>query len=406
MFSYLLIKKEVTMKKSQQFFQPNFLFRKTSRVLAFVFSITTVMTGCKKEFSPPGSDVALTAAAKTSSSKGRAPDIIVHAGSSIQAAVDAASAGQIINIEPGTYNEAVVVNKQGIQLIGLTGADNAGVIIQNPGDEENGITVQDEGDGFVLKNVTVQNFEENGVYLSHVDNFLLSHVVTINNGEYGLFPVFCKNGVVEYCSATGHTDTGIYIGQSESITLEHNVAFANVNGLEIENCTDITVSKNQSYNNVCGILIVLLPGLTVKTSANILVSNNHVYGNNHINFAVPGGGFESFVPSGSGILVVGVDNVTVKDNNIKDNNFVGVATVSTLTLGAIAGLPPEAFGDIEPNPDGAKMISNVLGNNGAAPPVGIPLPGVDLLWDGSGTNNCWSNNHYSTWYPSSLPVCN
>jgi parallel beta-helix repeat protein len=393
------------MKNLQQFSQPNFMFIKTKWVFAIVFSITTVMIGCKKEFSPQTGDEAVTATAKASSSEGKAPDIIVHAGSSIQAAVDAASTGQIINIEPGTYNEAVAVNKQGIQLIGLTGSNNNGVIIQNPGDEENGITVSDNGDGFVLKNVTVQNFEENGVFLSHTDNFLLSHVVTINNGEYGLFPVFCKNGVVEHCSATGHTDTGIYIGQSESITLEHNVAFANVNGLEIENCTDVTVSKNQSYDNVCGILVVLLPGLTQKTSANVSVIDNHVYGNNHINFAEPGG-FEYFVPSGSGILVVGADNVTVKGNNIKDNNFVGVATVSTLILGALAGLPPEAFGDIEPNPDGAKIISNVLGNNGTAPPVGIPLPGVDLLWDGSGTNNCWSNNHFSTAYPSGLPVCN
>ena len=29
---------------------------------------------------------------------------------------------------------------------------------------------------FVLKNVTVQNFKGNGVFLTHVDNFLLSHV--------------------------------------------------------------------------------------------------------------------------------------------------------------------------------------------------------------------------------------
>ena len=116
------------------------------------------------------------------------------------------------------------------------------------------------------------------------------------------------------------------------------------------------------------------PALLQKHPANISVNNNHVYGNNHINFAEPGGGLKSFVPSGSGILVVGVDNVTVKDNNISDNNFVGIATVSTLLLGAIAGLPPEAFADIEPNPDGTKIQSNVLINNGANPPVGIPLP--------------------------------
>jgi parallel beta-helix repeat protein len=394
------------MKNLQQFSQPNFMFIKTKWVFAIILSITTVMTSCKKEFSPSGSNEALNQETRTASSKGKAPDIVVHAGGSIQAAVDAANPGDIIQIEAGTYHEAIVVNKAGIQLIGITGAGNERVIIENPGDEDNGITVRSNGDGFVLKNVTVQNFEENGVFMIRADNFLLSHVDTKNNGEYGLFPLFCNGGLIEHCSATGHTDTGLYIGQSENITLEYNIAFGNVNGLEVENCSNVTVSKNQSYDNVCGILIVLLPGLTIKTSTNILVNDNHVYGNNHINFAEAGGGFEAFVPSGSGILVVGVDNVTIKDNKISDNNFVGVATVSTLLLGAIAGLPPQAFADIEPNPDGTKIISNVLGNNGAAPPAGIPLPGVDLLWDGSGTNNCWSNNHFSTAYPSSLPVCN
>ena len=373
------------------------LSKRTGWILMIMLLITTAITSCKKDLTDTSNEKLITADAKN----GKSPDIIVHAGQSIQAAVDAATPGNIIQIEAGTYKEAIVVNKQGIQLIGVTG-----VIIDNPGDEENGITVQDDGDGFVLKNVTVQNFGENGVYLDHVDNFLLSHVDTKNNGEYGLFPLFCNGGVIEHCSATGHTDTGIYVGQSENVNVEHNVAFANVNGLEIENCSNVTVSKNQSYDNTCGVLVVLLPGLTVKNSTNISVNNNHVYGNNHINFAVPGQGFESVVPSGSGILVVGVDNVTVNDNNIKDNNFVGVATVSTLILGALAGIPPAAFGDIEPNPDGAKIISNELGNNGSAPPVGLPLPGVDLLWDGSGTNNCWSSNHFSTSYPSPLPACN
>src|SRR3989442_12811533 len=34
------------------------------------------------------------------------PDIIVHAGSSIQAAVDAAGPGTVIQIEPGTYADS------------------------------------------------------------------------------------------------------------------------------------------------------------------------------------------------------------------------------------------------------------------------------------------------------------
>jgi parallel beta-helix repeat protein len=388
--------------KPKQFFNQKQEDQMKSFLKNFIVAATFALAflpGCKKETTPGSlTEEQGTVAAAAS----HAPDIIVHAGGSIQAAINTANAGSVIQIEPGTYNEALVVDKPGIQLVG----SGDGVVIQNPGDKDNGITVRDNGDGFVLKNVTVQNFEENGVFLIRVDNFLLSHVAAINDGEYGLFPVFCTNGVIEHCTATGHTDTGIYVGQSNDVQMKFNTAYANVNGLEVENSSNVTVSKNQSYDNVAGLLVIVLPGLTIKTSSNIVVANNHVYNNNHVNFAEPGNGFENFVPSGSGILVVGADQTTVEDNNVSGNNFVGIATVSTLILGSLAGIPPEAFADIEPNPDGARIVSNVLNNNGSAPPPGIPLPGVDLLWDGSGTNNCWKSNIYSQSYPATLPSCN
>ena len=102
-----------------------------------------VFTGCKKEFPSPCHDKDF--------AKGKKNVTIVHNGSSIQAAVNAATDGETIFIEPGIYNEAIVVNKPGIQLIGSSCFASEKVIIQNPGDEENGITVNDGGDGFVLK---------------------------------------------------------------------------------------------------------------------------------------------------------------------------------------------------------------------------------------------------------------
>ena len=371
--------------------------------IIFAFLTTYSLNSCKKEAIPlKDSEIGSSA----NSQRQATAEVVVSSGSSIQAAVNAAASNTTIRIQPGIYNEAIVVNKSGIKLIGEEGPNGQTVVIQNPGDEEDGIRVLDAGDGFVLKNVTIQNFEENGVFLVRVNGFTLSHVTTINNGEYGLFPVRCSNGTIEHCSATGHTDTGIYVGQSTDVTLEFNTVFANVIGLEIENCSDIIVRKNHCYDNVCGILSVLLPGLTVKTSSGILIEQNQVNNNNHVNFAEPGGGFEAFVPRGSGILIVGTDNTTVKDNKVRDNNFSGIALVSTLILGAIAGIPPAAFADIEPNPDGDKITGNDLLRNGALPPAGLPLPGNDLLWDGSGTNNCWSQNSFTISIPSALPVCN
>jgi len=369
-------------------------------LLALIVLVSVLLPACKKDL-PMANEESSDETTKAKFSK-QVHRIVVHAGGSIQAAVNGADPGNIIQIEPGIYNESIVVNTRGIQLIGT----GKGVIINNPGDKENGITVNDSGDGFVLKNVTVQNFKENGIVLTSVDDFTISHVNAFKNGEYGIFPVHSSHGIIEYCIVKGHSDTGIYVGQSSDVRMEFNAAFENVNGLEVENSSNVFVIRNQSYNNVCGILVDLLPGKDVKTSTNVYVGNNTVFNNNHTNFGEPGS-LESVVPKGLGILVLGADKTTIENNIVTGNNFAGITVFSTLVLGALAGIPPAAFADIDPNPDNARILRNFVKKNGSSPPVlSIPLPGVDFLWDGSGTNNCWKNNFYDTSYPSPLPTCN
>lgn len=359
-----------------------------------------ILPACKKDMTPANEESAELSSKNIASRHAR--QIIVHAGSSIQAAVNAAESGYVIKIEPGVYKEAIVINKPGMQLIG----SGRGVIIQNPGEEENGITVGDNGDGFVLKNITVQNFEENGVILTSVDNFSITQVTALNNGEYGIFPVHCSHGTIAFCVVKGHSDTGIYVGQSSEVAMEFNSASENVNGLEIENSSNISVTHNQSFNNVCGILVDLLPGKDVKVSSNVRIASNAVFNNNHINFGEPGS-LESVVPTGLGILVLGADATTIEGNIVTGNGFSGITVFSTLVLGALAGIPPEAFGDIDPNPDNARIVRNIVKKNGGSPPaLSIPLPGADLLWDGSGSNNCWRSNIYTAAFPAALPTCN
>ena len=57
---------------------------------------------------------------------------------------------------------------------------------------------------------------------------------------------------------------------------------------------------------------------------------------------------------------------------------MGIAAVSTLVLGSLAGIPPAGFAEIEPNPDGGKITQNIVKQNGSAPPSGLPLPAADL----------------------------
>jgi len=371
-------------------------FFNTQKVLLISSAILFSIISCKKE---------QTQTTQTSSDLSTVKaDITVHAGESIQVAVDVAQPGALIKIEPGTYSESITVSKAGIKLVGIT-QNGAGVIIQNPGDEEDGIVVGDAGDGFTLQNVTVKNFEENGVVLDSVDNFSISHVTATDNGEYGLFPVHSSHGVIDHCMVSGHTDTGIYVGQSSDVDMEYNTATANVNGLEVENSANVNVTNNRSYDNVCGILIDLLPQKDIKTSTNVYVGNNNVYKNNHVNFGADSS-LESVVPSGLGILVLGTDQTTVENNTVTGNDFSGITVFSTLVLVALGGITADQI-DMEPNPDGTRIVNNVVQKNGANPPeLIIPLPGVDLMWDGSGTDNCWSGNKFKTSYPSPLPACN
>jgi parallel beta-helix repeat protein len=383
--------------------------------LIFTILFFSIFIGCKKDESIQPQQSIQAQSVDQSTAKWGIPNIIVHKGQSIQAAVNKAKAGWVILVQPGTYAEAVVIDKPGIKLIGNPSLSGGEVIIENPGDEEYGVSVTDQGDGVVIANITVKNFSEYGVYLDSADNYIISHVTAINNTEYGIFPSHCNHGLIEFCSATGSNDTGIYVGQSSDAEVQFNTAFGNVNGMEIENSSDIDVSFNQSYNNVAGLLVDLLPGLgrrDVLTSANIHVHSNHIYNNNHINFATDPNELESHIPVGIGILVMGTDQTLVDNNVVTGNNFSGIIVFSTTVLIALGVAQPSDF-DIEPNPDGDKIANNYVKYNGAHPPVipNLPLPGVDLLYQGTGTNNCWSNNIYTTNFTAlpgnpPLPSCN
>lgn len=321
-------------------------------------------------------------------------------GQSIQAAVDAAAPGTEIDVAPGVYREAILVNKPGIRLVGRRGPHGSEPVLENPGGADDGILAK-SADGFALRQFTVAGFGENGVVLAGVNGFVLSHVTAVTDGAYGLFPVHSANGLIEGCTASGHRDTGIYVGQSARILVRRNTAFANVNGIEIENCTGVRLTDNKSFGNAAGILVTLLPGLDVKTSSNIVLADNRVHGNNHANFADPDE-IEAGVPPGTGILIVGADKVAVQGNTVTGNHFAGVAVVSTRQLVTLAGLPPDVLAGIEPDPDGVRVKGNrVTGNGGFSPNPN--LPSGDLLWDGSGVGDHWTANVFRTHFPRRLP---
>jgi len=164
-------------------------------------------------------------------------------------------------------------------------------------------------------------------------------VVNEKNGAYGLYPVLCRNVLVEDCEVLGASDAGIYVGQSHEVIIRRNKAYWNVAGIESENSVNVKVYENEAYENTGGILVFDLPGLTM-TGENIEVYSNEVYKNNLRNFA-PSGNIVGIVPPGTGMLILATRKVNVHGNQIKDNKTIGIGIISYELVDLIAESPEE-----------------------------------------------------------------
>src|SRR5262249_13551499 len=178
-------------------------------------------------------------------------------------------------------------------------------------------------DQFIIEDLTVQDTKGDAIKVEGATGVVFRRVCAqwtgepkASNGAYGLYPVQCKNVLMEDCEAYGASDAGIYVGQSAAIIVRRCRAERNVAGIEIENSSDADVYDNLATNNTGGLLIFDLPDLQVKNGRRIRAFNNKVIGNNHPNFAAPGT-IVATVSPGTGMIVLCTDQVEVFKNEIK-----------------------------------------------------------------------------------------
>lgn len=128
----------------------------------------------------------------------------------------------------------------------------------------------------------------------------------------------------------------------------------------------------------------LLANLNKKDSNKVLVHDNNVHDNNHENFGDPNT-VVSAVPPGTGVIVVGADDVEIRDNTITGNNSAGVLVVSYQLMAALVpGAKPDP--NTDPDPERLSIHSNTFDKNGAMPASALELIGIkpleNVLWDG------------------------
>jgi parallel beta-helix repeat protein len=206
------------------------------------------------------------------------------------------------------------------------------------------------------------------------------------NGPYGIYPVTCKNVLIEDSVAIAASDAGIYVGQSDTVVMRRNRAERNVAGIEIENTKNADVYENAATNNTGGIMAFNLPDLPVQGGQNVRIYNNKIIANNTPNFA-PTSQIVSGLPTGTGVLVMAIHNVEVFKNTIKDNNTANI-NITTFS-------PPD--GKPIPNPAYNQFVSSVyihdndISGGGQSPDVRLPKVAAlaqaiktypDILYDG------------------------
>ncbi|MFO0789325.1 MAG: right-handed parallel beta-helix repeat-containing protein [Pirellulales bacterium] len=159
---------------------------------------------------------------------------------SIQRGVDAASIGNTVNVEAGTYAEDLLIGTQGVKVIGAgaastiidyagkPGNNNGGVYIAADDVELRSLTVTQSAidatprygvkvdfvDGVVIDGVTITNSYRTGLDLHGVTNVTVNNLVSQNNGGAGIFMTDVKGAALSNITTANNPWAGVSIATS------------------------------------------------------------------------------------------------------------------------------------------------------------------------------------------------
>ncbi len=320
----------------------------------------------------------------------------VHPGRTIQWVIDRANPGDTVIVYPGVYRESLLIEIDGLTLRGVSDGEQRPVL-EGSDHLEYGIVACT--DGILIEGFELHRFTQSGVLIWDAGRVTLRDLYANQTGEHGISALHSQNVHIEGDIATGAGDAGIYVSQSADVTVENCEAHANVSGFAVVNASRIALRGNHAHDNAIGILVSLLPDLPVRTGADALIEDNRVIGNNEPNSAAEGQ-IVANLPAGTGILIVAADRSEVRNNEIHGNETMGLGVISLQKL-----LPDRAEFDVGTEPEANWIHDNSYEDNGTDPDPALSeagLPGADLLWDGSGWDNAWSEGD-ATRSPSVLP---
>ena len=188
---------------------------------------------------------------------------------------------------------------------------------------ENGIQIYDT-DGVSVENLSVRNFSLNGVYWNTSKGFKGSYLTVYNNGDYGVYAFNSTDGIFDNIYASGHPDSGIYIGQCYPCNslIYDNVIEGNALGYSGTNAGGHLYLYNNIWrDNMSGIVPNTLdselnpPGRETTIIGNLVIDNN--------NYEAPTNRF-GLVAKGMGIVAPGRVGDIIEKNIVVNHERYGI----------------------------------------------------------------------------------
>lgn len=316
----------------------------------------------------------------------------------IQAAVNAADAGDTIRVRNGTYREAVRINGQKKRYLKLIGnrKDPEKVLLRARGSMQNGIAVND-ADEVTVDGFMARDYKANGFFFTNLNGYKMDHLIARQTGVYGLYAFNTIGGSILNSEAYYVNDGAFYIGQTPPQdkpirTIVRNVTgWGSPLGFSATNMRYTTITKSRFYNNAVGIAPNALDSEKFPPPEDNVIIDNDIFWNNfnfHQGkppFPVRKEGTAALVPIGTGILLLGGRGHRIENNRIYGNFLAGVAVVEGILL--------------QKNPQARALQRNSVSGN-AFGLGGTDVNGADLVYDGNGTGNCFSMDGVTSTFPA------
>ena len=245
-----------------------------------------------------------------------------------------AKAGDVIDLPAGKFSldRTLSLSASGVTIRGK-GMDKTVLSFASQKTGAQGLLVK--ANDFTIQDVAIEDTAGDALTIQGGTNITVRRVRTEwtrgpneANGPYGIYPVECKNLLLEDSVARGAADAGIYVGQSENVVIRRNRSEFNVDGYEIENSENVDAYDNVATHNTGGMGVFNLPNLPRQGGRHVRVFNNQLLDNNTPNFAPKSLGPIHYLPTGTGMYVMAIRDVEVFNNKIQNNNTVNVYIIN------------------------------------------------------------------------------